>query len=49
MVDQNLEWMTQGPLALHGALHKMPRHAEKLLMQYEPDRVVKAEDHLDTF
>jgi len=27
----------------------MPRHVEKLLMKYDPDEIVKAEDHLDTF
>lgn len=36
-------------MALHGALHKMPRHVENLLMKYGPDRAVKAEDHLDPF
>ena len=49
MADQNLEWMTKGPLALQGSLHKMPRHAGKFLMKYDPDKVVKVEDHLDTF
>jgi len=37
MDDQNLEWMTQGPLALHGSLHKIRRHMENLLMKYDPD------------
>ena len=49
MVDQNLEWRTQGPLALHITFHMMPRHTKKLLTKYGPDRVVKAEDHLDMF
>jgi len=48
MADQKLEWMTQGPLALHGDFHKIPRHAEKLLMKYNLDRAVKVEDHLNT-
>ena len=25
MADPNLEWMTQGPLALPGVFHKMPK------------------------
>lgn len=49
MADQNLEWMIQDLLALHGALHKMPGHTNKLLTKYDPHRVVKANDHLDTF
>ena len=49
MPDQNMEWMTQYPLALHGTLHKIPRHVEKLLMKYDPDRAMKEGEHLDTF
>ena len=49
MVDQDLDWMTQGPLDLLSILHKMPRHPEKLLMKYVPDNSIKAEDHLDNF
>lgn len=49
MVDQNLEWITQGPLALLGVLHKISRHKEKLLTKYDLDKEVKAEDHLYMF
>lgn len=49
MIGQNLDYMTQGPLALLGVLHKMSRHPEKLLTKYDPDKVVKVEDHLDNF
>jgi len=49
MADQNLEWMTQGPLALSGALHMMPKRSEIMLTKYDPDNTVKAEDHLDNF
>lgn len=39
--------MTKDPLALLGILHKMPRHPKKLLMKYDPNKDIKAEDHLD--
>ena len=44
-----MDWMTQGPLELSGVLHKMLRHVEKLLTKYDPDKIVKVEDHLDNF
>jgi len=31
MADQNLEWMTQGPLVLLGDLYKMPKWSEGML------------------
>jgi len=49
MADQNLEWMTQGPLALPSALHKMPRQEERMNIKFDPDSIVKAEDHLNNF
>jgi len=30
MANQNLKWMTQGTLALPGALHKTPKRAERM-------------------
>ena len=41
--------MNQGPLALMGVLHKILRHAKKLLMKYDVVRIVRVEDHLDMF
>lgn len=41
MVGQDLDWMTQGPLVLPDILHKMPRHPEKLLTKYCPNKVIK--------
>ncbi len=35
-----------GLLALPSVFHKMRRHVEKILTKYDPDRVVKADDHL---
>lgn len=49
MVDQKLEWMTQGPLALLGDLHRMPKHSKRMLTKYDPDGIVNAEDHLGKF
>lgn len=49
MEDQNMDQMTQGPLALLGVMHKMPRYSEKLLIKYDRDKTVKIEDHLDKF
>ena len=47
MAYPNLDWMTQGPLKFLGVLHKMPRHSEKLLTKYDPDKTMKVEDHLE--
>ena len=41
--------MTQGPLALPGVLHKMPKNSEKLLTKYDLDKIGKDEDHPDNF
>lgn len=47
MANQYLDWMSQGPFTLLGILHNMPRHMEKLLMKYDPDKAIKAKYHLD--
>lgn len=39
--------VTQGPLALLGALYMMPNCLKRILTKHDPDREVKAEDHLD--
>lgn len=49
MDEQNMEWMTQVPLAFLGVLHKMSRRAKKILTKYELGKIVKAQDHLNTF
>lgn len=49
MAKQNLEWMTQGPLTLCGALYKVPRNIDILLIKYDLDRGMKVEDDVDTF
>jgi len=49
MVDQDLDWMAQGPLALLENIHRMPKHLEKLLSKIDPDKKTKIEDHLDDF
>jgi len=49
MADPNLEWMTQGPLALPVVLHKMPKRGERMKIKFNPNNAVKAEDHLDNF
>lgn len=49
MVDQNMDWMTQGPLVLPGVMHKMLRHAGKLLTNYDLEKIVKVEDRFDNF
>ena len=47
--DPNLEWMTQGPLALPNVLHNMPKRAERMNVKFDLNNIVKAEDHLDNF
>lgn len=47
MDDQNLEWMTQGPLTLLGALYKIPKQVERMSINFNLDNIVKVEDHLD--
>lgn len=49
MANQNMEWMTKGPLAVLAALHKIPKNLERMLMMYDPDGVVKAKNHFDNF
>jgi len=49
MVEYNMKWMNQGPLEVLGVLHKIPRHAEKLFLKYDPDKIVKAKYHLNMF
>jgi len=49
MVDPNLEWMTQGPLALLAVLHKIPKQMERMNIKFNPDNTMKAKDHLDNF
>ena len=49
MADQNLEWMTEGPLDPLGALHKMPKRAEIINIKFNHDSIVKAKDHLENF
>jgi len=41
MADQNMEWMTQGPLALLGALHKMLKWLERTITKFKLDNTVK--------
>lgn len=47
MVDQDLDWMAQGPIYLLNNLHKMPRHPKNLLSKFYPDKKTKVEDHID--
>lgn len=49
MAEQNLEWMSQGPLALSGAFHRMPNLSERMLTKNDPDSTVKAKDHLESY
>lgn len=49
MVDQNLEWITQGPLALPSVLHKIPKRVERMNINFNPGSTMKVEDHLDKF
>lgn len=49
MVDSNMDWMNQCPLVLLCVLHKMLRYAENILTKYDPDKKLKAKDHLDKF
>ena len=49
MADPNLEWMTQGPLALPVVLYKMPNRPKTMNIMFNADSTVKAKDHLDNF
>lgn len=49
MADHDLDWISPGPLSLLSASHKIPRHSKHLLTKYDPDKVVKVEDHQDNF
>lgn len=49
MADEELDWMAQGPLSLLRNLHHMPKHIEKMLSNFNPDKKTKDEDHTDDF
>lgn len=49
MADPNLDWMTQGPLALLTILHKMPKRVERMNIKFNLDNTVKEKYHLDNF
>lgn len=49
MANQNMEWMTQGPLVLLGDLHKMMKQSERMITNFDLENTMKAEDHLDNF
>lgn len=49
MVDTYLDWMAQGLPTLSNSLHKIPKHIEKLLSKFDPDKKTNVEDHIDEF
>lgn len=49
MVDADLDWIAQGPLSLPNYLHKMPKHPEKSISKFDPDKKTKVEGHIDDF
>lgn len=49
MADPNLEWMTQAPLVLPAILHKMSKRAKRMNIKFNPDNMMKVEDHLENF
>jgi len=49
IANANLEWMTQGPLALPAVLYMMPKRAKRMNIKFNPNSMVKAEDRLDNF
>jgi len=49
MVDPNLEWMTEEPLALLVFLNKILREVERMNIKFNPHSTVKARDHIDNF
>lgn len=46
---QPLAWMAQSPLGLCYPLHDMPRHPEKHLPKFDPEKGMLAEDHISNF
>ena len=46
---QPLAWMSQSPLDLLGPLYDMPRHLEKHLPKFDPEKGTLAEDHISSF
>jgi len=49
MDDPNLEWMTEGPLALLVVLHNTPMRLDRMDLKFDPNTTVKKEYHLDKF
>jgi len=48
-IDPNLEWMTQGPLALLVVFRNIPKKMMRMNIKFNPNSTVKVEDHLDNF
>ena len=49
MANENLDWMAQGPHDLLDNLHSIPKHLEKVLSKFDPNKKTKDEDHIDDF
>jgi hypothetical protein len=39
-------WMSQGALNLPGPMHEFPKHPERLLPKFDPDKACSPEDHV---
>jgi len=49
MANEQLDWMAQWLLDHPGNLYYMPKHPEKFLSNFDPNKKTKVEDHIDDF
>jgi hypothetical protein len=42
-------WLVPNEVFVHGILHDMPKHPEKLFLKFDPDRKDSAKDHVKKF
>jgi hypothetical protein len=42
-------WLAQDAVAVPGMQHDLPKHPERLLPKFDPDKREPPEDHINTF
>lgn len=47
--NPNQPWVIPSALALNGVMHRLPKHAERLLPKYDPDLLSSPEDHIKKY
>ena len=48
-MEANSRWLTINPLAIPGPQNPLPKHPEKLLPKFDPDKDILPEYHIKQF